>query len=156
MPVAPTPAIDRILRRIDRQPNGCWVWQGATTNGYGIVQLGRGIGTARTHRVSYEHFRGPIPQGWTIDHLCANTRCCNPDHLEAVTRAENAERQGAAGRADPGRRNRAKTHCRHGHPFDEANTRICPKGKRVCRTCAREWARKNRPSRRASRKSSRS
>lgn len=30
-----------------------------------------------------------------------------------------------------------KTHCKHGHPFDEANTLITPQGFRSCRACHR-------------------
>ena len=33
--------------------------------------------------------------------------------------------------------NAAKTACIHGHEFDEANTRIAPRGYRSCRACAR-------------------
>lgn len=33
-----------------------------------------------------------------------------------------------------GARNRAKTHCKHGHPFDEKNTYIHARG-RTCRAC---------------------
>lgn len=40
---------------------------------------------------------------------------------------------------------RQKTHCKHGHAFDEANTRITPTGKRVCRACERERERQRRP-----------
>lgn len=42
-----------------------------------------------------------------------------------------------------------KTHCKHGHPFDEANTQILPKGGRACRECKRIAARKNEELRRA-------
>jgi len=31
--------------------------------------------------------------------------------------------------------NAMKTHCKHGHPFDEANTYLAPRGTRECRTC---------------------
>ena len=34
--------------------------------------------------------------------------------------------------------NREKTHCKRGHPFDEANTYHKPDGNRACRTCNRE------------------
>ncbi len=33
--------------------------------------------------------------------------------------------------------NREKTHCKHGHPFDEANTYWTKKNQRFCRTCRR-------------------
>lgn len=33
---------------------------------------------------------------------------------------------------------RLKTHCPHGHPYDEENTRYTKKGHRQCRTCMRE------------------
>lgn len=42
-----------------------------------------------------------------------------------------------------GWRNRTKTHCKRGHPFDEANTRV-NKGSRECRKCHREHKRRYR------------
>jgi hypothetical protein len=59
-------------------------------------------------------------------------RCCNPDHLEPVTPADHHP-------------NLLKTHCKNGHPFDEANTYVSPEGHRHCRACRRE-VRKNYPS----------
>jgi len=44
------------------------------------------------HRVSYEVFVGPIPDGMIIDHLCRNRACILPTHLEPVTHAENTRR----------------------------------------------------------------
>jgi hypothetical protein len=34
-----------------------------------------------------------IPDGLTLDHLCRNKSCVNPDHLEPVTREENTVRK---------------------------------------------------------------
>lgn len=34
-----------------------------------------------------------------------------------------------------GERQKAKTHCKHGHPFDEKNTSFDKKGNRSCRRC---------------------
>ena len=31
-----------------------------------------------------------------------------------------------------------KTHCARGHPYDETNTAVTPKGRRYCRACHRE------------------
>jgi hypothetical protein len=39
---------------------------------------------------------------------------------------------------------RNKTHCRNGHPYDEANTSINDEGHRSCRTCRRNQTRKRR------------
>lgn len=68
----------------------CWEWSGTTTRGYGRFWVGGKM--VRAHRASYEMFRGPIPSGLELDHLCRNTRCVNPDHLEAVSHRENTMR----------------------------------------------------------------
>lgn len=83
------------------------------------------------HRVAYEQFVAPIPDGLTIDHLCGNKRCCNPDHLEAVTQRVNNLRA----ETGPAVMNAAKTHCVHGHEFDLINTYVAPNGTRKCRKC---------------------
>mgnify|MGYP000886316945 CR=1 FL=1 len=140
-----TPAVDRVYARVEVHQLGCWEFTGALNHGgYGIVQRGvRGAGTDRAHRIIYEAEVGPIPSGMTIDHLCMNPRCVNPAHLEVVTRAENARRQAASGRARGGAQNRAKTHCPQGHAYDVGNTHLYA-GRRSCRACARERARRAR------------
>lgn len=70
---------------------GCWIWQRATSrSGYGNVCVDRTY--FRAHRVYYERFKGPIPEGLEIDHLCRNRSCVNPEHLEAVTHRVNVHR----------------------------------------------------------------
>lgn len=97
------------------------------------------------HRYSYELTYGPIPKGLVIDHVkargCANKHCVAPLHLEAVTQAENM-RRGLVFQSQPP----PKTHCKRGHAFDEANTRVNRSGSRVCRACARIAARRRRQS----------
>ena len=69
----------------------CWEWQGhIASNGYGRFRVGDENRLA--HRCSYEFFTGRLPEGLTLDHLCSNKRCVNPDHLEAVTLVENLRR----------------------------------------------------------------
>lgn len=78
------------------------------------------------HRFSYEHFVGPLADGFEIDHLCRNRGCVNPAHLEAVTRLENCRRGAYA----------QKTHCKHGHEFTPDNI-YWNRGKhRQCRACS--------------------
>jgi hypothetical protein len=64
---------------------GCWLWQGATDRkGYGQIRDWHDgeWKTRRTHQVSYELFKGPIPLGKMILHGCDTPGCWNPEHLE--------------------------------------------------------------------------
>lgn len=82
----------RLFSRVAFDPNGCWLWTGATnSSGYGYISVGKGR-VAGVHRVSYELFYGPIPAGYETDHLCNRRRCVNPIHIQAVTREENVRR----------------------------------------------------------------
>lgn len=96
---------------------GCWNWIACTDkDGYGVV-LWQGH-PKRAHRVVYELLVGLIGEGLTIDHLCENKRCVNPDHMEPIPWRENYARWSSA-----------ITHCKSGHPF------IQRKGGKVCRIC---------------------
>lgn len=91
----------------------------------------------RAHRLSYEAHKGKIPKGLTIDHLCRNTICINPEHLEAVTNKENVLR-GISFSAI----NAKKTHCLKGHPFSGKNLLILKNSKgRWCRICSQSYGR---------------
>ena len=74
----------------------CWIWTGTQTGkGYGqFYAEGRSF---RAHRWAYEHFVGPIPSGYVVDHFdCYRHDCVNPSHLRAVTAVENNQnREGA-------------------------------------------------------------
>lgn len=124
----------RLMAGIQKDANGCWNWQRASVpSGYGVMSFeGR---QAYTHRVSVRLFKGAIPPGLQVDHLCKNPRCCNPDHLEVVTPRENVMRSSSpiAAYAD-------QTHCMHGHAFDDTNTYVTKDG-RHCRKCRARVAR---------------
>lgn len=88
------------------------------------------------HRFTYELIAGEISDGLTIDHLCRNRCCVNPDHMQPVTQAENLLRgDGFVGV------NARKTRCVNGHEFTDENTYVRPNGRRVCRACHRETSR---------------
>lgn len=116
--------------RVDRE-TGCWNWGGyITPAGYGQCFDGTHR-NAFAHRVFYEQLIGAVPPGGELDHLCRNTKCCNPTHLEPVTQTENVLRGvGFAGIQA------ATTECPKGHPYDAENTYWRPDRKgRDCRKC---------------------
>jgi hypothetical protein len=91
--------------RIDRL-TGCWLWTAKKVARRGGDFVGRitlriaGKHVNRAaHRVSFETFKGPIPEGLEVDHTCVNSLCINPEHLEAVTSTENIRRRDERARA---------------------------------------------------------
>lgn len=110
----------------------CWIWTAGARHGYGSFSVGTRTRQQfkQAHRVAYELEFGPIPDGFTLDHLCKVTLCVRPTHLEPVTMAENLARSDGVAN-----RHRAVTHCPRGHEYTEANTRREPNGRRHCRTC---------------------
>lgn len=124
--------IQRFLENVDiKKPEECWPYIGKSRNGlYGAAYFGGR--TQGAHRVSYEIFVGKIKKPLTIDHLCRNPICVNPNHLEMVTSAENTMRGDS-----PPARNALKTHCPYGHPYDGENTYKMKNKKngRMCKEC---------------------
>lgn len=105
----------RFLTKIKKAKNGCWNWTASVTV-FGYSQFHYGGKQGKGHRYSYEHYKGAIPKGLSIDHLCRNRKCVNPDHLEAVTNKENVMR-GIGLTAQHAR----KTECINGHDLTGTN-----------------------------------
>lgn len=119
---------NRIVGRVRHDfMTDCWIWTGATqAKGYGTIENGGRRGLL-VHRVAYDLWVSPIPDGAQVHHECRTKSCVNPAHLRALTPGEHA-RQHAAER----------TSCPSGHAWDETNTSLTTKGHRRCKACARE------------------
>jgi hypothetical protein len=131
---APTPVDIRIQRNSEITASGCWMWKlSVNHHGYGFIQYAGKLRQA--HRVSYETFVGPIPEGMVIDHLCGMPGCVNPQHLEAVSQYTNVLRGCRA----------TKPYCVKGHLLPvKRNAR----GHRVCQQCKNKQWRESRAAKR--------
>lgn len=132
--------LERLSEKYEKSPdNGCWNWCGALSrkasdHPYGHLKVDGKM--VYSHRLMFElHTGKSIPEGMQIDHLCRNTKCCNPKHLELVSSRENTIR-GA----------NAKQHCINGHDWIAANHFVNDKGHRRCKICANDYLRKWRQS----------
>lgn len=138
--------------------NGCWIWQRARISHTGYGQLGwwedGEVKLVSAARAMFIAVHGSFPAGMVPDHTCHDPETCierpcphracvNPDHIEPVTPEANNLRSGS-----PSAVNAQKAACKRGHPFDEANTHIDPRGRRICRACAREKTRRQRAAKR--------
>lgn len=127
-PYAVKPLAERFVANYVKDASGCWLWRGASDGTYGKIREG-GAGTRQllAHRVSYELFNGPIPDGMLVCHTCDNPPCVHPAHLFLGTYADNNADRDAKGRTVTGDRwykNRPSSFIRYGGaPRTRANGR---------------------------------
>lgn len=134
----PLPRVDVDLDYLNRKdwwskvdkgnPDDCWCWkQSVASHGYGQTWDGKHVLVA--HRVAWSlHHSQQVPEGLTVDHICRNRLCCNPNHLRLLSNQDNATDNGQG----------RKTLCPAGHRYDGDNLYVDPKGHRRCRQCARD------------------
>jgi hypothetical protein len=112
------PLPERLMATGQRTGTGCLLWTaGCHKPGYGAIKLqGRQL---KVHRVSYETFVGPIPDGHQVQHLCEHhyapgdftyRRCFEPTHLTTGTHPANMQAMVESGRVATGDRNARSRH----------------------------------------------
>lgn len=101
-------AQEYIRARVEVDANGCWLWTRARRDtGYANSQFFDGVRREQLgHRLSYRAFKGEIPAGFQIDHVCRVRICVNPEHLRALSQSEHGSRW---------KLDRGANVCRHGH-----------------------------------------
>jgi hypothetical protein len=128
------PSISEIERFASKyvEDGDCWRWQGPLDkDGYGHFYFRRR--GRRAHRFAWFLYRGPIPEGMVVNHVCKRRDCVNPQHLELLTPRENALQDSLS----PASVNARKTHCKQGHAYDRTYG-----GQRSCSRCQAEKTRR--------------
>lgn len=120
----------RFWNKVDKSGD-CWVYKPAATNGrsrYGTFSVDSRKDFPRiqmgAHRFAWLDTHGTIDDDLTLDHLCRNISCVNPEHLEEVTLEENVSRA-----------NRGRTVCRNGHVYAEVGRVPVGNGWHACKGC---------------------
>lgn len=90
-----------------------------------------------TSRLVCAAWHGPCPPGMECRHLDDDKSNNTPANLRWGTRSENAYDKVRNGRHHMA----SKTHCKRGHPFDDINTYVNPRGMRRCRACKNQLRR---------------
>jgi hypothetical protein len=94
---------------VKKDDDQCWKWLGVKSkDGYGAFNLHIGnkvYRKVRSHRLSYEFYKGEIPSGMLVCHKCDNRECINPEHLFLGTQKDNLLDMRRKGRSLHGHKN---------------------------------------------------
>ena len=137
--VIPSRVAERAAVRCVKAANGCLISTYSVAS-HGYAQIGwtdkdGGHYMVLCHRAAWVHHHGmQIPDGMTIDHLCKNRQCVNPDHLRLLSNFENARRTNGD--------DWPLGVCKHWHP----NARLKRKksGRWECQDCRRMYSEQHR------------
>ncbi|MDE2107445.1 MAG: HNH endonuclease [Patescibacteria group bacterium] len=83
---------------IEKQQNGCWIFQGPSRNGFHGSLFYNGV-RWQAHRLVYTLINGKIPANKVIRHKCDEGFCVCPAHLQIGMQADNVKDMINRGRA---------------------------------------------------------
>lgn len=87
--------VEKLLSGIRILDDGCWICATAYPGkkGYHRLQITKNgvVHREMAHRVSFEHFKGPLGPRMLACHSCDYPPCCNPDHLFAGNHSRNTK-----------------------------------------------------------------
>ncbi len=100
-----TRALRRFTAKVEINPDGCWIWTGATIINRRGEEYGHFWfdGKARlAHRVAVMLFRGfeSLPKTIEVGHQCNTPLCCNPAHTDLGSHVENMNKMHRDGRSN--------------------------------------------------------
>jgi hypothetical protein len=72
---------------LDPVNSGCWLWRAPPVKSRRYRRKG-GVSRA-LYQIAFELFKGPVPDGHVVHHVCENFHCINPGHLKALTVGEH-------------------------------------------------------------------
>lgn len=111
-PIAASKDLDRarVLRRLEREgewDGECRLWPEGACNSQNYPKVSVGGSVVTVYKWLWERENGPVPKGWTLDHVChteakargecaggktcKHRRCCELAHLEAMPHGENVQ-----------------------------------------------------------------
>ena len=127
----------RVWEKIIPNEQGCWLWLGSKTAGYGMTVRYSRLDTRNrnvgVHRWLLEVDTGRIGEQ-ALHGKCRHRHCVNPKHLRWGSSSDNQ-----LDSVDDGTHVWArKTHCPHGHPYNQENTYHTKSKRRLCLTCKRQ------------------
>lgn len=126
----------KLIRFLDKIQftESCWLWTASKTQaGYGTISYMEE--SVPAHRFAYLAFRGPIPEGKHLHHVCEVRACVNPEHLTPLEPRVHAKEHTPLSITSLQSR---QTHCHKGHELSGWNL-ILRNGHRRCRQCINDW-----------------
>lgn len=124
--------IAQILGNCIVTEKGCIEWQ-KWRNWKGYGETSCQAKNWLVHRLMWVLVKGPLPPKLYVCHRCDNPSCCNPEHLFLGDHLANQQDKHRKGRCPQ----KAKTHCKQGHPYSGDNLYLDKRGFRGCKTCQR-------------------